>query len=298
MEKELVGIIAALLTPFTAKGKVDFPALEREIEYTVGPAQANAVSVAAVETSEYQVLSMEERKELIREAIRLVRGRLPVIVGITHPSFQTAVDLARYAEDQGSDFLQVLVPLRPWGGSPSHREFVRYFEELTRRIELPLVVYINPGPGADLPVPATLEIAALDKVHAFKESSRNLRRVSRLLAEIPRAGRARYFTTMEMLLITLILGGPGATMPPPAVKIGADIVSAFRRGDLAAAAELQQRFSLFPSRWMGKGLAPVMKAAMKIVGVDLGDPVPPFEALDDGEMESLDRYLKEIKLTG
>ena len=70
----------------------------------------------------------------------------------------------------------------------------------------------------------------------IKESSRDLARVSRLIVEIDRAGHARYFTTMQMLLATLQLGGSGATMPPPAAEIARHIIDAFVAKDYERAA--------------------------------------------------------------
>ena len=60
-----------------------------------------------------------------------------------------------------------------------------------------------------------------------------------------------------MLLITLILGGSGATMPPPAAEIARHVIDAFLAKDYERAAELQLQFALFPSKWMHRGLAPV-----------------------------------------
>ena len=81
-----------------------------------------------------------------------------------------------------------------------------------------------PGPGADVSIPDTVALAQLPRVEFIKESSRDLARVSRLIVEIDRAGHARYFTTMQMLLVTLILGGSGATMPPPAAEIARHVI--------------------------------------------------------------------------
>ena len=120
-----------------------------------------------------------------------------------------------------------------------------------------------------------------------KESSRDLARVSRLIVEIDHAGHARYFTTMQMLLITLMLGGSGATMPPPACFIASKIIEAFVAKDYEKAARLQLQFALFPSKFQAKGLAPVMKAAMEIIGRPLGDPFPPFPALTAEEKKVL-----------
>ena len=125
-------------------------------------------------------------------------------------------------------------------------------------------------------IPATIALAQLDKVQLIKESSRDLARVGRLIVEIDHAGYARYFTTMQMLLATLELGGSGATMPPPACEIARHIVDAFLAKDHARAAQLQLQFALFPSNWMHRGLAPTMKAAMKVIGMPAGEPYPPY----------------------
>jgi 4-hydroxy-tetrahydrodipicolinate synthase len=295
---EIRGILAPVLTPFDRNGGIDLASLEREVEYTIERCHADAIEAAAVETQEYHYLSHEARKNLIRSTLEFVGGRRPVIVGISHPNPAVAIELAHHAEDLGAQAAQVLVPLRPFGGQPTRGEVLRYFETLAGGTRLPLVAYINPGPGAEVPPPLAVELARLGAVRYFKESSRDLRRVARLIEEVDRAGHARFFTTMEMLLITLQLGGPGATMPPPAARIGAEILKAYNAGDLKGAAEAQRQFSLFPGRWIQYGLAPVMKAAMRLVGVDVGDPHPPFEPLPPEEVRSLEKHLKDIGFIG
>ncbi|MBI2371126.1 MAG: dihydrodipicolinate synthase family protein [Deltaproteobacteria bacterium] len=294
---ELSGILAPVLTPFRDDGSVDEAALAREVDFTIEECHADAVEAAAVETQEYHYLSHEARRALIRTTARLVKGRRPLIVGVTHPDVKAAAELCHLAEDLGAAAAQALIPLRPFGGEPSTGEVLRYFETLGRGTSLPLVAYCNPGPGANAPVPMMVALAKLECVQYFKESSRDLRRVGRLIEEIDRAGHARFFTTAEMLLITLMLGGPGATTPPPAVKIAAELLRCFRAGDLKAAAEHQRKFTLFPARWIHHGMCPVMKAAMRLAGVDVGDPHPPFEPLTAQEVAELREYLHGIGLT-
>ena len=122
-----------------------------------------------------------------------------------------------------------------------------------------MTLYLNPGPGADVSIPDTIVLAELPSVQFIKESSRDLARVSRLIVEIDHAGHARYFTTMQMLLATLQLGGSGATMPPPGSEIARHLLDAFVAKDYERAATLH---ALFPAKWMHRGLAPAMKAAM------------------------------------
>jgi 4-hydroxy-tetrahydrodipicolinate synthase len=296
MTVEKPGLIVAPLTPFTAGLEVDEGALRREIDYVVRDCGATMVVAAGVETQEYTYLSLEQRKALIRHTIECVDNRVPVMVGISHPSFKTAIELAHFAKNLGAAAVQVLAPLRPFAGAPTRADLVAYFEAVGRESSLPITLYLNPGPGADVSIPDTIALAKLPSVELIKESSRDLARVSRLIVEIDRAGHARYFTTMQMLLATLELGGSGATMPPPACEIARHIIDAFVAKYHERAAALQLQFALFPSKWMHRGLAPVMKAAMKLIGMPVGDPYPPYASLSEDEIKAMAAVLRATVL--
>src|SRR5262244_973470 len=290
------GLIVAPLTPFTADLAVDEPALRRQIDYVVGDCGATMVVAAGVETQEYTYLGLEQRKALIRATVEAVGGRVPVMVGISHPSFRTAVELAHDAERLGAAAVQLLAPVRPFAGPPTQADLIAYFEAVARETRLPIALYLNPGPGADISIPDTIALAKLSSVRLIKESSRDLARVSRLIVEIDHAGHARYHTTMQMLLATLQLGGSGATMPPPGSEIARAVIDAFVAKDYQRAAEIQLQFALFPSKWMHRGLAPAMKAAMNLIGVPVGEPYPPYSPLTRDEMTALASTLKSTVL--
>jgi 4-hydroxy-tetrahydrodipicolinate synthase len=290
------GLIVAPLTPFTSELTVDAAALARQMDYVIRDCKPTMIVAAGVEAQEYTYLDLEERKTLIRRTIELVDGRCPVMVGISHPSFRTAIALAHYAETLGAAAVQMLAPLRAHGGPPTERDLIAYFEAVGRETALPITLYLNPGPGAEVSIPATIALARLDRVRFVKESSRDLARVSRLIVEIDHAGQAKYFTTMQMLLATIQLGGAGATMPPPAAEIARHVIDAYVAGAHARAAEYQLQFALFPARWMHRGLTPTMKAAMRIIGVPVGDPYPPYAALDADETRALEAFLKTTLL--
>jgi len=290
------GLIVAPLTPFTADLTVDEPALRRQIDYVVEDCRATMVVAAGVETQEYTYLSLEQRRALIRATVELVDGRVPVMVGISHASFRTAVELAHDAERLGAAAVQLLAPLRPFAGPPTRDDLIAYFEAVARETRLPITLYLNPGPGADVSVADTIALAQLPSVQLIKESSRDLARVSRLIVEIDRAGHARYFTTMQMLLASIQLGGSGATMPPPGSEIARHVIDAFVAKDFERAAALQLQFALFPSKWMHRGLAPVMKAAMNLIGIPAGDPYPPYAPLTRDEIATLATVLRTTVL--
>src|ERR671910_2437648 len=112
--KTIKGIIGACLTPFDDNDHIDYAALEKEMDFLL--ADCDAVTIAAVEAAEYTMLSRDERKELLKIATEMVGKRLPVILGCSSPSPREVLDLAEYAAKVGGDFVQVLMPLRPWGG--------------------------------------------------------------------------------------------------------------------------------------------------------------------------------------
>ena len=290
------GLIVAPLTPFNADLKVDEAGLARQIDYVVKDCRATMVVAAGVETQEYTYLSLAERKDLIRRTIEFTDKRAPVMVGISHASFKTAIELAHDAERWGAKALQLLAPLRPFAGPPTQDDLLAYFEAIGRETKLPITLYLNPGPGADVSIPDTIALAKLPQVQLIKESSRDLARVSRLIVEIDRAGHARYFTTMQMLLATLQLGGSGATMPPPGSEIARAVIDAFVAKDFERAAEIQLQFALFPAKWMHRGLAPAMKAAMNLIGIPAGDPYPPYSPLSREEITAMAATLKDTVL--
>jgi 4-hydroxy-tetrahydrodipicolinate synthase len=288
---KLPGTIVPPITPFTADLKVDYDALKTIVDYVVEQCNASMVVAAGVEAQEYQYLSFDERRELIQRTAEAVGGRRPVAVGVSHPSFKVAVELAHLAERVGASAIQVLAPQKPTGGAPTTAELVSYFELIGRETSLPIILYLNPGPGFDVSIPATIELSKLDRIKFIKESSRDLSRVARLITEIELAGHARYFTTLQMLLITLQLGGSGITLPPPAAELAHYVIAAYVGGDLGRAAELQQQFSLFPARWMEFGLAAVMKATANYLGLPAGVPYPPYGPVSGDRLDALHRFL-------
>lgn len=293
---DIRGIIATCLTPFRPDGGVDFDALKQEIDYLIDFCGVDAVAIAATEEAEYTMLSWDQRQELMARGTELVDRRRPVILGISHPAQQRAIELAEHATVIGADAVELLLPLRLWGGDPDPDELYDYVSEIALRSPLPIALYQNRSSGADPGIPSFLRLADVFNIPYLVDTSGDLTRIGRLAEEIDRRGSARYFTTIESLLVNLTLGGSGAQMPPPAAYVGAQVVRAFRQGEREAAVGWQRILSLFPSRWYRYGLTPVMKAAMRHLGIDLGDPAPPFGPVTPWDDAVIGQFLEEMGL--
>src|SRR5258706_16155077 len=101
------GIIGACLTPFGDNERVDYQALEREIDFLV--ADCDAISIAAVEAAEDTMLSRDERKELLRIGTGMVAKRRPVLLGASSPWPREVIELAGFPPSVGGRFVQGLV---------------------------------------------------------------------------------------------------------------------------------------------------------------------------------------------
>ena len=74
------------------------------------------------------------------------------------------------------------------------------------------------------------------------------------------------------------------------------MIDAFVAKDHERAATLQLQFALFPAKWMHRGLAPVMKTAMNLIGVPVGEPYPPYVSLTRDERTAMAALLKTTAL--
>jgi len=171
-----------------------------------------------------------------------------------------------------------------------------YVDEIAAHSPLPVVIGHNRGPGADPSIDTYLRLAEIRNAPLIVDTSGDITRISRLIEEVERPGLARIFTTAESLLISLTLGASGASMPPPAAYLGCQVMQAFQQGDLARAGEWQRILGLFPNRWARYGAPPVMKAAMRHLGIDLGRPMAPYGILAKWDDAAIGQFLEEVGL--
>ena len=140
MKLPLTGVVPPMVTPLRARDELDVAGVERLIEHILAGGVSGLFILGT--TGEGPSLSYRLRRELITLACRQVRGRVPVLVGITDTAFVESVNLARHAADAGVDAL-VLAP--PYYLPPGQPELQEYLEHLVAELPLPLFLYNMPG---------------------------------------------------------------------------------------------------------------------------------------------------------
>ncbi|TQO39000.1 4-hydroxy-tetrahydrodipicolinate synthase [Arenibacter algicola] len=140
MALELKGIIPPMVTPLNADGGLDEKGLEKLIEHLITGGVHGIFLLGT--NGEAPSLSYELRKELITKACKYIRGRVPVLVGITDTSFSGSLDIAAHSKEAGADAV-VVAP--PYYLPISQEEMMDYLERLIPQLSLPVMMYNMPS---------------------------------------------------------------------------------------------------------------------------------------------------------
>lgn len=172
------GIIPPLVTPLAGPDTLDRDGLARLVERILRAPVAGLFILGT--TGEGPNLSHRLRRELIDATASLVRGRVPVLVGITDTSIADSAALADYAADRGMDGV-VVAP--PFYHKPTPAELRRWLATLAPRLPLPFYPYNMPAHTRTIFDLATLEYAlGLPNCPGYKDSGGDLDAMKEVIA--------------------------------------------------------------------------------------------------------------------
>lgn len=165
---DLHGVIPILATPFREDESLDLPSLDRLVRFMVD-AGTDGVTVLGV-LGESNRLSDRDREQAIRAAVAAAQGRVPVVVGASHPGTQATVDLVAMAADLGASAVMITPSAEP---VPSDERVFEYFRRIGERARLPIVLQDHPAStGVHMPVPLMQKIVReVERVIAIKEEA-------------------------------------------------------------------------------------------------------------------------------
>lgn len=137
------GIFIAAPVPMRDDYSLDLPKIGRCVDSLIeaGMKRGNAVYVVCGAGGEHMHLTIEERKAVAEASVRFAAGRLPVFVGVSHPSTLVSVEIARHAETIGADGLQV-EPAYYFHGTAD--DVFEYFRAISESVSIGLTAYNTP----------------------------------------------------------------------------------------------------------------------------------------------------------
>ncbi len=198
------GVFPAVTTQLNKDQSLDLPATARHLEALIESGVTGLVMCGSL--GENQALLPEEKRAVVRSAIEVSAGRVPVLSGVAETSTAAACQYARDCEKLGADGFMVM-PAMLYKGAPD--ETLAHFRAVARATGLPIMIYNNPISYANDVTPAMFgELAKLPNVVALKESSGDTRRITDL--RNTHGDRFAIFTGVDDLVLeSAILGIDG-----------------------------------------------------------------------------------------
>jgi 4-hydroxy-tetrahydrodipicolinate synthase len=170
------GVFPAATTQFAPDLSVDLKATQGVQDALIRDGVHGMVVMGTV--GENNSLEHEEKRAVLKTAVETVRGRIPVITGVSEMTTPRAVAYARDAEKIGADGLMVL-PAMVY--VPTQDELAAHFRAVAEVTKLPIMLYNNPPAyRVSLEFDTIRKLTDLPNVVCIKESATDTRRFTDL----------------------------------------------------------------------------------------------------------------------
>lgn len=173
----LSGSITALATPFTAAGEIDLDAWRALLQAQLQGGTQGVV--VAGSTGEASALYEAEYDTLLRSAVELIAGRIPVLAGTGLSNTARTIEQTRRAAALGADAALVVTP--PYV-RPTQDGLLAHFRAIAEDDALPLLLYNVPArTGCDLMPETAAALAGHVRIVGLKEARSEPERMQALL---------------------------------------------------------------------------------------------------------------------
>jgi 4-hydroxy-tetrahydrodipicolinate synthase len=195
------GVYAAITTPFSKNGSVDHGFLREHVEWLISHGVRGIVCLGSL--GEAPTLTSDEKRTILTAVHAAIGSRVPLIAGVSGMRTSEARALAREAADLGCDGLMVLPPYVYRG---DWRETSAHLEAIIQETPLSCMLYNNPlAYGTDITPVQIHELCRHENLHAVKESSGDLRRITAIREIV--GDRIAIFVGMDDVIVEGIAAG-------------------------------------------------------------------------------------------
>ncbi|HTS16207.1 MAG TPA: dihydrodipicolinate synthase family protein [Verrucomicrobiae bacterium] len=290
------GVVVPMVTPVTATGDLDEPAVDRLVDFLLAGGVDGIFVVGT--TGEGASIPRPVRRRLVDRTVARVRRRTVVYAGIGDGQPDEIAAGNDYL-GAGVDAIVVRPPI-----SFSQERLLSWFEQVLGALRGPVILYNIPSTThVSIPLDVIARLSENPKLVGVKDSENNAARHEELL---------RRFSGRESFSVLI---GVGALMGP-GLKMGADgivpsagnlipdvcrrVCEGARRGDWAGMDRYCDRMSEVTAlyqkgRTLGESLA-ALKAAMACRGLCAPDVLPPLRTLSKAEVESIRSEMARLHL--
>ena len=273
----------AMVNPFDGNGALDVEAGRRLAAHLVEEG-VDALILAGT-TGESPTTTLDEKLELLRAVKEEVGDKAAIVAGAGTNNTASTIDVVKATEEAGADSLLVVTP---YYSKPSQDGVEAHFRAVADATELPICLYDIPGrSGIPIETETIRCLAEVPNIKAVKDAKGDLAAAASLIRE---TDLAWYSGDDPLNLPWLSLGASGfiSVIGHVAPRALAELYTSFAEGDLERARDLHAKTLLPLTRAQGRlGGTTFAKAALRLQGIEVGEPRLPVLGATDDQVEEL-----------
>jgi dihydrodipicolinate synthase/N-acetylneuraminate lyase len=232
------GVFPAVTSKFTTDDRLDIEEMERCFALQIDAGVHGLIVCGSL--GEASTLESDEKIEILKAAVRVAKGRLPVLLSVAEGATKRASRLAEMGARAGATGFMVL-PGIPYRSDP--RETVAHYRTIAQAGALPIMIYNNPlSYGVDITPQLLSEFAADTRFVAIKESSDDVRRITQIFNAF--GNRFQLFTGVDNLALESLAVGAHGWVAGLVCAFPAETVAIY---ELAQAGRMTEALTLY--RW-------------------------------------------------
>ena len=284
------GAGVALVTPFKANGDVNYDKLEEILEEQIAGG-TDAIVICGT-TGEASTMSPEEHLSVIKYGCEVVKGRIPVVAGTGSNCTREAVYMSQKAEEVGADGVLLVTP---YYNKATQNGLIAHFTTIAEAIKIPALLYHIPGRTGVTMKPETIVSLCknVPNIVGVKEASGNFSSIATMM-NMADGCIDVYSGNDDQIVPLLSMGGKGviSVLSNVAPKQTHDICQTFFDGDVKGSLQMQlDAIPLISALFSEVNPIPV-KAAMNMMGKEVGPLRLPLTEMEDAHKEVLKQVMK------
>ena len=284
------GAGVAIVTPMKANGEVNYPKLEELLNYQIENG-TDAIIICGT-TGEASTMSPEEHLSVIKYGCEVVKGRIPVVAGTGSNCTREAVYMSQKAEEAGADGVLLVTP---YYNKETQNGLIAHFTTIAEAIKIPALLYHIPGRTGVTMKPETIVSLCknVPNIVGVKEASGNFSSIATMM-NMADGCIDVYSGNDDQIVPLLSMGGKGviSVLSNVAPKQTHDICQKFFDGDVKGSLQMQlDAIPLISALFSEVNPIPV-KAAMNMMGKEVGPLRLPLTEMEDAHKEVLKQAMK------
>lgn len=291
--------ITPVVTALDENGHIDTEANKRIYEHLIQGGIDGILIFGSI--GEFFALPIEEKKDMVREAVACIDHRVTVYIGTNSMEFEECVEFSNFALDAGADGVMVI---SPYYFNLPDSAVENFYDSLADRVNGPVLLYNFPArTGYDLKPEVILGLVRRHKnIVGIKDTVGTMGHTRAIIQAVKREFPEFlvYSGFDEFFAHNVLSGGDGciAGLSNFAPAVAAGFAGAARDNDLAAMQAYQQKIdSLMAIYDVAEQFIPIIKKAMVLCGVEM-DPAcaAPLLSADENETEKIREILKQAEI--